>query len=144
APVTEDVEAPYGYDFDDPENLEFWWSQGAVGMWQLARVSLAEADEHRLLQSELLAPVKLIVDLNNGDPEQLRPWLQENHAAVNFGHLREANSYTWRGPHGSMSSALDHRFGQMRDQIRTWQARLDKGHVFTQHPGKAPEGDGTS
>ena len=144
APVTEDVEAPFGFDFDDPDNLEFWWSQGAVGLWQLARVNLAEAEKYRLFESELLSPVKLIVDLNGGDPERLRPWLRENHAAVNFGHLREANTYTWRSPDGAMSSVLDHRFGQMRDQIRTWQARLGDAHVFTQHPADAPSGDGTS
>jgi hypothetical protein len=144
APVTDDVEAPFGYDFDDPDKLEFWWSQGAVGLWQMGRINLAEAKAHRLFESKQLAPIKLIVDLNGGDAEKLRPWLRENHAAVNFGHLREANTYTWRGPHGSMSSVLDHRFGQMRDQIRTWQARLGTGHVFTQHPADAPSGDGTS
>ena len=143
-PVTDEVEAPFGYDFDDPENLEFWWSQGAVGMWQLARVSLAEAEKFRLFESELLAPVKAVVDLNGGDPERLRPWLQENHAVVNFGQLREANTYSWRGEHAAMSSVLDHRFGQMRDQIRTWQARLGDAHVFTQHPAKAPSDDGIS
>ena len=143
-PVTDEVEAPFGYDFEDPDNLEFWWSQGAVGMWQLARVSLAEAEEFRLFESELLAPVKAVVDLNGGDPERLRPWLQENHAVVNFGQLREANTYSWRGEHGAMASVLDHRFGQMRDQIRTWQARLGDAHVFTQHPAKAPSADGIS
>lgn len=144
APVTEKAEAPFGYDFDDPDNLEFWWSQGAVGLWQLARVSLSEAEKFRLFESELLAPVKAVVDLNGGDPERLRPWLRDNHNVVNFGQLREANTYLWRGEHGAMGSVLDHRFGQMRDQIRTWQARLGDAHVFTQHPAKAPSADGIS
>lgn len=141
-PVIDDPQAPFGKDFDDPENLEFWWSQGAVGLWQLTDISLAESREHRLFESDLVAPVKALVDLNGGDPVRIKPWLRDNHAVVNFGQLREANSYNWRGEHVAMASVLDHRFGQMRDQIRAWQARIDAGtYIFTQHPAKpAPAG----
>lgn len=145
APVTEDVEAPFGYDFDDPENLEFWWSQGAVGMWQTARVSLAEAEKYRLFESDLLAEVRALVALNGGDPERIRTWLQENHDAVNFGQLREANTYTWRGEHVALGSVLDHRFGQRSGQIRAWEATIEPGvRVFTQHPAEPAPPDGSS
>ncbi len=137
APVTENPEAPFGYDFDDPDNLEFWWSQGAIGMWQLAGVSLAEAEKFRLLESELMAPVKALVALNEGDPDQVRAFVQRNHAVINFGQLREANTYAWRGDTVAMATVLDHRFGQMRDQIHVWQATVDPGaYVFTTHPAK--------
>src|SRR5690606_32738457 len=68
-PVTEEVEAPFGYDFEDPANLSFWWSQGAVGMWQLSRVGLAEAERFRIFETDAMAPIKALVDINGGDPE---------------------------------------------------------------------------
>lgn len=143
APVTDDPEAPFGYDFDDPENLEFWWSQGAIGMWQVTDVSLSEAEKYNLLESELMAPVKALVQLNGNDPERIKRWLRDNHAVVNFGHLREANTYAWRGDSVAMATVLDHRFGDMRDQIHAWQATIDPGaFVFTTHPAKdLPSGD---
>jgi hypothetical protein len=145
-PITENPEAPFGYDFDDPANLSFWWSQGAVGLWQLTDVSLAAAEEHRLFESEQLAQIKALVDLNGGDPERVKEWVHANHDIVNFGHLREANSYGWRNDQVSLSTVLDHRFGQMRDQIHTWQAAVAPGAlVFTTHPvTDIPESDSWS
>ncbi|MCB0963901.1 MAG: hypothetical protein KDA98_11475 [Acidimicrobiales bacterium] len=135
APVTEDPEAPFGYDFDDPANLSFWWSQGAVGMWQIAGISLSEAEEHQLFDTPLLEQVKLLADLNGRDPERIAEWEQANHAIINFGHLREANTYAWRGDAVSLASVLDHRAGQQRDQIHTWTATIDEeALVFTTHP----------
>ena len=34
-PLSVDPQAAYGYDYDDPANLPFWWSQGALTSWQL-------------------------------------------------------------------------------------------------------------
>lgn len=143
APVTEDPKAPYGYDFDDPANLPFWWSQGAVGLWQVVGVSLAEAERFRLFETEALAQIKAIVDLNGGDPDKVRAWVQENHDIVNFGHLREANAYSFRSDEVALASVQDHRFGQMRDQIQAWQATVGQGAVvFTTHPrADLPEGE---
>lgn len=135
APVTDDPEAPFGYDFDDPDNLSFWWSQGAVGMWQVADISLSESEEHRILESPQMDQVAALVVLNGNDPERIKQWEQANHAIINFGHLREANTYGWRGDQVALASVLDHRFGQMRDQIHTWQATIDpEAFVFTTHP----------
>lgn len=143
APVTEDPEAPFGYDFDDPDNLSFWWSQGAVGLWQVTGISMDAAEEFNLFETELLAQVKALVDVNDGDPDKVRAFVQENHAAVNFGHLREANTYGFRSDAVSLATVQDHRFGQMRDQIHTWEATLGPGAtVFTNHPvGDVPEGE---
>ena len=134
-PITADPEAPFGYDFDDPDNLEFWWSQGALGLWQLAHVNLSEAEKFRLLETEANADIKALAALNGNDPDRVAEWVQANHDVVNFGHLREANTYGWRGANVAMSTLVDHRFGQMRDQVHVWQATVDtEAYVFTTHP----------
>ena len=135
APVTDNPEAPFGYDFSDPANLTFWWSQGALGLWQVADIGLSESEKYNLYENEGLAQVKLLADLNGRDPEKIKAWEQANHAIVNFGHLREANTYAWRGDAVSLASVLDHRFGQMRDQVHSWVATIDADAlVFTTHP----------
>jgi hypothetical protein len=135
-PVTERPEAPFGYDFDDPANLTFWWSQGALGMWQIAGISLVESQEHRLFDAPSFGQIKALAELNGYDVDRIQRWEQKNHAVVNFGHLREANTYAWRGDGVALASVLDHRFGQMRDQVHAWQATIDHDAlVFTTHPG---------
>ena len=135
APVTADPAAPFGYDFDDPDNLAFWWSLGALGMWQVAGISLSEAEAHNLFDSPGLAQVKLLADLNGRDPDRIRAWEQANEAIVNFGFLSEANTYAWRGDSVSLASVVDHRFGEMRDQVHSWVAQIDADAlVFTTHP----------
>ncbi len=140
APVTDNPEAPFGYDFNDPANLTFWWSQGAAGMWQITDISLAEAEKYRLFDRPETAQIKLVVDLNGGDPERLKAWTRANHAAVNLVHLREANTYAWRGDHVSLATVVDHRFGQMRDQAQAWAATIDADAVvFANHPRTGPD-----
>ncbi len=135
APVAADPQAPFGYDFDDPANLSFWWSLGAVGMWQVAGIGVTQAERYNLFEVPLLEQVKALVDLNGGDIDRIRPWLQQNHNIVNFGFLSEANTYAWRGDAVSLASVQDHRFGAMRDQAHSWQAAVDADAlVFTNHP----------
>lgn len=135
APVTPNPVAPFGYDFADPKNLSFWWSLGAVGMWQVAGISLSEAEKYKLFDTPGLAQVKLLADLNGRDPDRIRAWEQANHAIVNFGFLSEANTYAWRGDAVSLASVVDHRFGEMRDQAHSWIAEIDaEALVFTTHP----------
>ena len=50
---------------------------------------------------------------------------------VNFGHLQEAHTYAWRSDEVAMATVLDHRFGQMRDQIHVWQATIDAQQTRT-------------
>lgn len=139
-PVTDPVEAPYGRDFEDPANLPFWWSLGALGMWPLARVSVAAADEHRLWDTELFEQVKLLAALNGNDPERIRVWEQERSAVINFGFLSEANTYAYRTPKVSLATVVDHRPGEMRDQAHAWQAAIDQdAMVFTNHPVTDPD-----
>ncbi len=135
APVTSNPVAPFGYDFNDPDNLTFWWSQGALGLWQVAGISLSEAEEHGLFDVPSLAEVRLLADLNGRDPDRIRAWEQANHDIINFGFLSEANTYAWRGDAVSLASVIDHRFGEMRDQGHSWTAGIDaEALIFTTHP----------
>jgi hypothetical protein len=135
APVTDNPKAPFGYDFDDSANLSFWWSQGMVGAWQVTGISLEAADEFRLFDTDALSQVGALAALNGNDPDRIREFVHDNQAIVNFGHLREANTYGWRSDDVSLATVLDHRFGDMRDQIHVWQATVAPGAVvFTTHP----------
>lgn len=135
SPITAKPQAPFGYDFDDPKNLPFWWSQGMLGTWQLTQSNLDAAKKFRLFETKALGDVAALVALNGGDADRLREFVLKNHAVLNFGHLREANTYGWRGATVSLATVVDHRFGQMRDQIHAWQASVGAGAVvFTTHP----------
>jgi hypothetical protein len=134
-PITPYAWAPYGRDFTKPENLPFWWSLGAVGMWPLAAVSVAAANENKLWDTTGFSDIKLLAALNGYDPVKIRDWEQPRAAAINFGFLSEANTYAWRHPKVSLASVLDHRKGEMRDQIHSWQAAIDENAMmFTNHP----------
>ncbi|WP_040493267.1 hypothetical protein [Ilumatobacter nonamiensis] len=139
APLEEAPVAPYGKDFDDPTNLSFWWSLGGLGLWQMARTGLQQGEEYRLLETEQFEQVALMAALNDNDPERVRAWLHQFDAIVNFGFLSEANTYAYRHPKVSLASVLDHRFGEMRDQVHAWQAAIDEdAMVFTSHPLTPP------
>ncbi|MFN8018006.1 MAG: hypothetical protein U0P45_07765 [Acidimicrobiales bacterium] len=135
APIVEHPKAPYGFSFDDPKDMSFWWSQGMVGTWQLTKVSLEAAKKYRFFETEALQQVGALAAINGNDPERIEKFVRDNHAIVNFGHLREANTYGWRSDTVSLATVLDHRFGDMRDQIHAWQATVGPGAiVFTTHP----------
>jgi hypothetical protein len=135
SPLEDNPIAPYGKDFSDRANLPFWWSLGALGMWPLAEVSVAAANEFRLWETTEFSDINLLAQINDYDPAKIRMWEQERAAVINFGFLSEANTYAYREPKVSMASVLDHRFGEMRDQGHAWQAAIDeRAMVFTTHP----------
>jgi len=138
-PVQRYVWAPFGRDFTKQENLEFWWSLGAVGMWPMAQVGVATANTYRLWDTSGFEQIKLLALLNNFDPVKIRDWEQARAAVINFGFLSEANTYAWRHPKVSLASVIDHRKGEMRDQAHAWQAAIDeRAMVFTTHPVTEP------
>jgi hypothetical protein len=138
-PIVDDPVAPYGKDFDDRANLPFWWSLGALGMWPLAEVSVAAANEFRLWETSEFEDINLLASINDYDPVKIRDWEQPRAAVINFGFLSEANTYAYREPKVSMASVVDHRFGEMRDQGHAWQAAIDENAmVFTTHPMTEP------
>mgnify|MGYP001824760455 CR=1 FL=1 len=134
-PVVDNPEAPYGKDFSKRENIPFWWSLGALGMWPLARSGIDYMNEFRLWETEQFAQINLLASINDYDPDRIEVWEQERAAVINFGFLSEANTYAYREPKVSLASVLDHRFGEMRDQGHAWQAAIDEeAMVFTTHP----------
>ena len=136
SPLEDNPVAPYGKDFADRANLPFWWSLGALGMWPLAEVSVDAGNEFRLWETSEFGDINLLASINDYDPARIRVWEQERAAVINFGFLSEANTYAYREPKVSLSSVLDHRFGEMRDQGHAWQAAIDENAmVFTTHPG---------
>ncbi|MCB1015948.1 MAG: hypothetical protein KDB10_12650 [Acidimicrobiales bacterium] len=138
-PLTDDPEAPYGRDFDDVENLPFWWSLGGIGLWPMAEAGVEVADEFRLWETDLFAPVTLIAGLNDNDPDRLRAWIHPRSAVINYGFLSEANTYAYRDDEVSLATVVDHRPGEMRDQAHAWQAAIDEDAiVFTNHPVTEP------
>jgi hypothetical protein len=138
-PLTDHPEAPYGKDFDDPENLPFWWSLGAVGMWPMTHTGIAVGNEFRLWEADGFEQVALIAALNDYDPDKLRDWIHPRTAVINFGFLSEANTYAYRDDKVSLATVVDHRAGAMRDQVHAWQAAIDENAmVFTNHPVTDP------
>ncbi|MDH3704521.1 MAG: twin-arginine translocation signal domain-containing protein [Acidimicrobiia bacterium] len=134
-PIVDDPVAPFGYDYDDPANLNFWWSTGGIGMWQLAEMSVAEADAYRLWESDSFQLITQLRDVNGGDVDRIKEWEQANHMILNLGFLAEGNSYAYRTQKVALASVLDHRKGEMRDQVHMWQATIDTdARVFTTHP----------
>ncbi len=139
-PLVDEPEAPYGKDFGEAENLPFWWSLGAVGMWPLAEVGVAAGNEFRLWETDLFEQVDLMAALNDYDPDKLRGWMHARSAVINFGFLGEANTYAYRDDAVSLATVIDHRAGEMRDQVQAWQAAIDENAlVFTNHPVTEPD-----
>jgi hypothetical protein len=135
SPVTDHPKAPFGRDFENLANLRFWWSLGAIGMWPMARASVRAANEFKLWDTDQFSQIKLLASLNQFDPEKIRVWEQARAAVIDFGYLGEANTYAYRNTRVSLASVLDHRFGEMRDQIHSWQAAIDENAMmFTTHP----------
>lgn len=132
---TESPQAPEGYDFADPQNVPFWWSLGGLGMWQLAPASIDVANKHGLWDTKLFTEIKAIASLNNFDSKRLQRWMYERAPIVNFGFLGEAHTTMWKNKYVALATVVDHRPGEMRDQVHVWQASIDEDAlVFTNHP----------
>jgi len=136
-PLSPDPQAAFGYDYDDPANLSFWWSQGALTAWQLVPLTLDTAQRWRLWDTDLFREYAPIRTLAAAGPVAAQLAARELAPMAAFGVLAEANTYTWRSPEVMLSSVVDHRFGDKRDQAHAWQATIDPDAlVFTTHPSQ--------
>ena len=136
-PLSPDPQAAYGYDYDDPANLAFWWSQGALTSWQLVPTTLDAASRFRLWDTDLFAEYGALEQAAAVGPALAQVAARELAPMAAFGVLSEAHTYTWRSPEVMLSSVIDHRAGDARDQAHAWQATLDPDAiVFTTHPSK--------
>ncbi len=140
AEVTTEPEAPYGYDFDDPENVPFWWERGAQVTWQAVPTTIRTLDEHGLWESSFFSPFKPLRDAVGDDMVAAQAFARSVAPVLNFGLLTEVRTYTYRSPHVMLSTAQDHRFGMFSEQEHAWQATLDEhAIVFTTQPKNEPQ-----
>ncbi len=136
-PLSPAPQAPFGYDYDDPDHLAFWWAQGALTAWQLVPSTLRAAEKWRLWDTDLFKEYSAIKPLVAAGPAVAQIAARELASMAAFGLLSEANTYTWRSPEVMLSSVVDHRKGDARDQVHSWQATLDPdAQVFTNHPSR--------
>lgn len=139
APITPDPEAPYGYDFDDPANVPFWWEKATMTAWQNIPMTLQQLDQYGLWESDFFAPFKPLADLTGGDPAVAQALARELEPMIGFAFLTEVSSYSYRAPDVMLATALDYRAGKFGDQHHISQATLnEKAIVFTQHPKNEP------
>lgn len=134
-PLSPDPQGAYGYDYDDPANLPFWWSHGALTSWQLIPGTLDAAKRFRLWDTDLFREYGSIKQFAAVGPALAQIGARELAPIAAFGVLAEAHTYTWRSPEVMLSSVIDHRAGDARDQVHAWQATIDhETLVFTTHP----------
>lgn len=140
APVEPDPEAPFGYDFDDPDNVTFWWERGAQTAWQVVPLTIDTLDTHDLWESQFYAPFLPLRDLVGDDDDAARDLAQSLSSSLGFALLSEVDTYTYRSPEVMLSTAQDYRPGVFGDQYHVWQATLDEDAlVFTTQPTQDAE-----
>ena len=98
APVVADPEAPFGYDFEDPATVPFWWERGAQTAWQEVPMTIATLDQYELWDSEFFSPFKQLRDIVGTDTVAARNLAQSLAPILGFGLLSEVNTYTYRVP----------------------------------------------
>jgi hypothetical protein len=140
APIEDDPKAPYGYDFDDPDNVPFWWEKGALTSWQLINSTFATLERHDLWSSKFFSAFEPFGDALADQPDVARTVARDLAPILAFPLLPEVNTYTYRSADVMLSTAQDHRPGLFSDQNHAWQATLDEeALVFTTHPKNEPE-----
>lgn len=139
-PITEDPEAPYGYDYDDPDNVPFWWERGAQTAWQVVPTTIDTLDRYDLWESSFFQPFAPLRDLVGDDDDAARALARQLAPTLGFGVLSEVHSYTYRSPDVMLSTAQDHRPGVFLQQVHAWQATFDEDAIaFTTQPRGEPE-----
>ena len=134
-PLSPFPQPAYGFDYEDTANLPFWWSQGALTAWQMVPTTLNAAQKYRLWETDLFAEYDAIREVAAAGPAAAQIAARELASMAAFGLLSEANTYTWRSPDVMLSSVVEHRAGDARDQVHAWQATIDHhALVFTTHP----------
>lgn len=133
-PVEPDPVAPYGFDFDDRENLDVWWGIGALTAWPVAPLTLEVFEQYNLWETEAFSP---FADLRilTGAPRVAQDLAVNAHEFFAFGVLDQVNTVTHRNADYMLSTAVDYNPGAFRSQIHTWQLTFDPDTlVFTSHP----------
>lgn len=141
APLTPWPQPIDGHDFDVDE-LEFWWSHGALTAWQVVPATLRVADRFKLWDTDLFRSYRALKVLAQ-NPVVAQIGARELAPIVAAGVTGEPHTVTWRSPEVMLSTVVDHRPGDASEQSHSWQATVDADAlVFTTHPTNQPGTDG--
>lgn len=136
-PVEENPEAPFGFDYDDEENLDVWWGIGALTAWPVAPLTLEIFERYNLWITEAFLPFADLQVLA-AVPMVAQVFSVNAHKFFAFGVLDQVNTVTHRNADYMLSTAVDYNAGSFRSQIHTWQLTFDPDAlVFTMHPFRA-------
>ena len=133
-PYDPEPEAPYGFAFSDPGDLDVWWGMGAMIAWPVVPLTFTTLEQNDLWYTDEWVQLSgfrpLLADLVSA---QFLAMMAA--PAVNGNLLRQVNTYTYRDRHGMLASAVGYRQGFAGVQVHSWQATLDPDAiVFTNHP----------
>jgi hypothetical protein len=133
-PVDADVTAPDGFSYSDPKDLTIWWGMGALTAWPVVPLTLETMDQYGLWDAGPFSQLAQFKPLTASPRFAQSLSVSFNHM-INFGLLKEVDTYTYRDQDTMLSSALDFRKGSFNQHMHSWQATLDAyAIVFTNHP----------
>ncbi len=133
APVSADPVPPFGLAYDDPM---VWWGMGAQFPWQVVPLSVQMLDTYHLWEtSNFQQAIALKPIVESSTIPDLQNLAQALARQVNPGLLSAVDTYTWRSPEASLSTAQDWRPGQRDEQALATEASLDpQAQVFVTNP----------
>lgn len=138
-PVTPGPEAPYGYAFDDPENVDFCRERGAQPAWQTVDITIDAIETYDLWDTPTFEQFKPLRDAVGDDRDAARSLLQSFSRTLSFALLSEANTVTYRDQDVMLSTVNDFRLGTSGDQHHVWQATLSEDAImFSTLPKNEP------
>lgn len=130
--------APFGLSYADPDHLAIWWGLGALITWPVVPLTIETMNDYNLWESALFLPFADIRTLA-GDTRFAQSVAINTARFLNFGLLKEVNTYVHRTADFMLSTAQDYRPGSRGWEHHSWQATLDaNAMVFTNHPSIPP------
>ncbi|MBS2012193.1 MAG: hypothetical protein JST00_04870 [Deltaproteobacteria bacterium] len=133
-PIEADPVGAYGFSYTDEKDLMVWWGCAALTAYPVVPLTIETFNRYNLWDNKSFA------DLRSFKPLASSPDFAKNLAAIeanklNFGILKQVDTYTYRNSEVMLSSAIDYRKGSFNQQMHSWQATIDaKALVFTNHP----------
>jgi len=136
----------YGYDFDDPDDLHFFWEMGAYTQPEIVSLSMSMVEEWGCWDQpffkdirSLRRPVRRLNRFGLLRPLARYPWMK-GHMTL----LGEVHKITLKTPDYALSTAQCYRPGTLGNQHHIWQATLSPDAVvFVCHPGTLEDTKGT-
>jgi hypothetical protein len=140
-PTSDNPPAVYG-SYSDPNDLPIWWGMGALATWPNVPLTLQTFDQYDFWDSPTFSQFAPMRSFGN-DPSFAAAVAAGLNPMLDFGLLRQVDTYTYRTQDFMLSSAVDYRAGSFNDQMHAWQATFDANAlVFTNHPFRPLAQDG--